>query len=245
MVDSPSRRHPPDFAKNVLQTPARTREQVAWQLLYAVRELFPERLAELRAVGERAADEYIDELDENDRTNREVADRFRRGVHDWTSKNGMSCDAVNNAAAAYAVGDAPSVHRYIDADIRDPDFVDRTPSITARPYNETRQEFLTRATEYFERVVELYARKHGVKRGPVKREGTDHFRYLAAHLVGGHSFADIAREPDRFQLDAVVDQKTVAGEARKVARLIGLDLRLVPGPRPGRPIARARHRVRR
>lgn len=244
MADSPSKPHLPIIAKNVLQTPERTREQAAWALLYAVRELFPDRIAELRAVGNQAADEYIDELDENDKANQEAAGRFRRGVQDWTSKNGMSCDAVNRAAAGYAVGDTPSAGRYVDADINDPDFIDRTPSITARPYNETRQEFLTRAAEYFEHVVQHYAAKHGVKRGPVKREGEDHFRYLAAHLVGQCSWAEIARQHARFNVDAT-SAKTVAGEARKTARLIGLPLRAKPGPRPGSRLRRAVHRARR
>jgi hypothetical protein len=82
------KRHLPDFAKNILQDPERTRQQAAWELLYAVYDLFPERYAELRS--------FEDELDSS--------------LDEHIDENGT--------------------------------FVDETPSITAYPHTETRQEFL-------------------------------------------------------------------------------------------------------
>jgi hypothetical protein len=239
-----SKRHLPDIAKNVLQDPARTQEQAAWELLYAVGDLFPDRIKELRALGERLVSDYYDELGDTHPDNRQAEDHFTSAVRDWTAKNRISCVRVDEAAVKYAVGNSPSAGLYIDVDPDDPGFIDRTPSITARPYNETRQEFLKRAAEYYDQLARRYA-EQGATRGPVKRQGSDHFRYLAAHLVGAYSFAQIAREHARFQLDAVVTEKTVAGEARKTARLIGLALRNIPGPRPGSRPRRALQRVRR
>jgi hypothetical protein len=242
MAESKTKRHLPDIAKNVLQDPDRTREQAAWELLYAVQDLFPERIQGLRDLGERLASDYNGEADESDDHNKQVEDQFTRAVRDWAATNRISCAAVDDAAAKY-VGGTPSVDVFVDADVDDPDFIDRTPSITAGPYNETRQEFLKRAGKYYDDLAQRYV-EQGATRGPVKRDGGDHFRYLAAHLVGGFSFADIAGDPARFSV-AAASKKTVAGEARKTARLIGLALRTVPGPRPGSRSRRALQRVRR
>src|SRR5688572_12602053 len=108
MVESKRNRHLSDIAKNVLQDPDRTAEQTAWELLYAIADLFPERLAELRALGARLVSEYENEREEDDEDNRNAEERFRLAVGDWTSRNRIACPAVEEAAEKYAVGDTAS-----------------------------------------------------------------------------------------------------------------------------------------
>jgi hypothetical protein len=100
------------------------------------------------------------------------------------------------------------------------------------PLRETLDEFLDRARQHY-RETKTFYEQHGFTRAPVKRE-VDHFRYLAAHLVGGYSWAQLADGDTPLNLP-VKSEKTIAGEARKAAALIRLSLRPVPGPRPGSP----------
>ena len=242
MAASKTTRDLTDIAKNVLQTRERTREQAAGALMSAIRDLFPDRYEELRALGVQLESE-LDYPPEDfgvdpravQRNNEEAESRFLRGVQDWTSRNGVSCEAMNKAAAECATGDT-SGGLYMDAHFDDKGHLvfHNTPSITAYPYNETRKEFLKRARQHYDRRVRLL-KAPGETFGPVKRTH-DHFRYLAVHLVGKTSYAEIADEPDEFKV-AAASVKTVAGEARKVAQLIGLPG--IRGPRPGSHLRKA------
>jgi hypothetical protein len=60
----------------------------------------------------------------------------------------------------------------------------------ASPVTETLDEFLARARHHY-RETETWLRARGMTDRPIKRE-LDHFRYLAVHLIGGHSWAEIA-----------------------------------------------------
>ena len=205
MAASKTTRYLTDIAKDVLQTPERTREQVAWELMSAIRDLFPDRYKELRALGVQLEDEVDYERDDD---NQEAEVRFLRGVQDWTSRYGVFCEAMNEAAAKCATGDTPDGGLYLDAHFDDKGHLvfRGTPSITAYPYNETRKEFLKRAGQYYDELASRYADQDGVKRGPVKRN-RDHFRYLAAHLVDEKSYADIADKPDEFKVAAASVKK--------------------------------------
>jgi hypothetical protein len=226
------RENRPDIAKNVLQDPARTQEQAAWELLCAIRDLYPERTALLRAIGEQLAEQYDEELAEDDLENLAAEGRFLQSVRDWTDANGITCESVNEAAKLWATKQSPEVGLYGDVDFEDPQGRGRTPSLTAYPFNETREEFVERAGRYYDEIRRTFDAA-GVTSGPIKRN-RDHFRYLAAHLVGRVSFAEISRSHETLGIAAVAE-KTVAGSAREVAQMLGLPLRNIPGPKPGFP----------
>jgi hypothetical protein len=220
----------PDITKNVLQDPARTREQAAWELLHAVDDLFPATTAQLRSLGERYVNEHEGELPDDHPDNLAAELRFLRAVADWTTANAIACESVNDAAEKWAVGESPSAGLYVDAEFDGPEFRILSASISAYPHTETREEFLAKAGRHYDEVSRAF-QAAGAKRGPVKRS-VEHFRYLAVHLVLGVSFADIAATPERFGVPAAT-ATTIAGEVRKVAQLIGLPLRNLPGPKPG------------
>lgn len=225
------KRHPSDISRNVLQDPARTKEQAAWQLLYAICELFPERLKALREIGERFASAYIHELPEEDPENRQALSGFERAVDEWTEWNRIRCPTTIDAAREFACGGSPSAGLYLDAHFdASGQLVIADDGITAYPYNETRYEFLKKAGAYYDRLAERYMRD-GATRGPVKRD-LEHFRYLAAHLVGGYTWAELAYGDTPLQLPRG-EQQSVADGARRVAKLIGILLAGNRGPRKG------------
>lgn len=202
-------------------------EEAAWDFLAVVRDLFPERFAELKAL------ESITDRDERAKRARE-----------WVVQNHISCSAVDEVAALIASGqDEPfesfSISVYAD---KNGQLIERPPPIGASPQDETLDEFVHRAKQYYHEVREWFEQR-GVKKRPTKH-GLDPFRYLAAHLIGGYSLATIARGETRFQLPIKSD-KTIAGEARKAAHLVGISLPNTPGPRRGSKLPRRRRRPRR
>jgi hypothetical protein len=148
-------------------------------------------------------------------------------VTTWTAANRIASPAVDRVAS-YVIGgfgipqDTPPGVRSARAS--------RPLPFQADPFRETVDEFLTRARRHYSDVRKAFERQ-GFRLRPVKRE-RDHFRFLAAHLVGGFSWEQIARGETSLGL-AVKSSKTVAGEARKAAALAGIALTTKPGPRSG------------
>jgi hypothetical protein len=204
-----------------------TADNAAWDLLTAVRELFPEEFARL---------EDLRVLPEADRD---------RHVREWTRHHGISCRSVDRMADWFVHGEnAPpeTVTGFILAD--NGELVDAPSMPAASPFDETLKEFLARARKHYQEVRDWY-QERGYKGQPVKRE-LDHFRYLAAYLVGGHAWAEMARGGiDRLKDVQIRSANTIAGEARKAAGLIGLSLSGKPGPRVGTKRPRSRLRPRR
>jgi hypothetical protein len=232
----------------LLRTSAKRAQDAAWQFLDAVRELFPRKIEELTTLGESCVDNAVEalgsDLDEDDpllcdgQPFGPLADVLRRCVHEWTLKCGISCSAVDEVATRIVLGHTgpePALTKLLDA-IGKP--LPEPSPIQASPLNETLDTFLQRAREHYKEVADFYI-KRGLKKGPIKRK-SDHFLWLAAYLVGGYSWAEIARLGLRGK-----SEKTVAGEARKVASLIGIRLGNRPGPRPGSHPRPAAHRARR
>lgn len=239
------KQHRPAIFRNVVQSPSRTVEQAAWELLWAIDGLFPSKTRELRAIAQRLWSEAADEAEEHDPRNVAASERFVRSIRKWTLANKISSLAVDLAVEKWATdADQTCSGLYLlDEFDENGNLVRRGPTLSAYPFNETREEFLEKAGKYYDEVVRL-GEQRGAKAGAVKRD-VDHFRWLAAHLVGGYSYADIA-DPERNRLGlSAQSEKTVAGECRKLATLIGISLPMSPGPRPGLSIKRTRHRAKR
>jgi hypothetical protein len=207
-------------------------EIAAWDFLDAVRELFPDRFADLETqwLGLEGPDSAALNLDDLDET-----------AAAWALENRISCDAVNAVLRQIVRGldGEGTVVRYFDKHLEEIKF----PSITAAPTQETLDEFLSRARKQYKQIRNSFL-KGGYRARPTKREA-DHFRYLAANLVGGYSWAQMARRETPFTFSASRAAKTIAGEARKAALLIGIALPTSPGPRPGSRLPRRRRRSRR
>jgi hypothetical protein len=235
---------PANISRHTLQHQHRTREQASFQLLDAIEQLYPDRTKALRRIGEQLIAAVSDEHPEDDDDNRLAVKEFESAVESWTTENQIRCDAVVAAARKYAVNEGPAVGITINAEFNERgDLVRHDRGIVAYPFNETRDEFVRRAAEYYDELAQRFIGQ-GATRGTVKREASDHFRYLAAHYVGGHSFAEISDDASRFNV-ASRSPKTVAEESRKVAALIGLSLRNTPGPRPGSRLRKPAHRAKR
>jgi len=93
--------------------------------------------------------------------------------------------------------------------------------IRANPVSDTLDEFLKRARKHYEEAVK-HLTVAGYLRGPIKR-GRASDEYLALRLVGGNPFDAIAKGKTNPRLD-VRSQKTVEGEARKLAKQLGITL---------------------
>lgn len=214
-------------AKRVLNASIDAHQSAAASdLLTAVGELFPERFDELLAFGRDPA------YHELDTPFGKLYDDLYDSVTLWTRENQISCSAVDEVATCIAAGlaplrdSAPMFERNKKGDL----VRIGPPPIHAEPFRETLDEFLDRARRHYKEVREAFKHRSYTER-PVKRE-LDHFRYLAAHLIGGHSWEAIARGRTPFHFPTK-SAKTVAGEARKAARLVGISLPNKPGPRLG------------
>src|SRR6266542_4258564 len=148
--------HRPHFIKNVVQAASRTSEQAAWELLNAINELFPEKINELCALGDRLRAEVNDEAEPNDRGNVAADARFLRGVRDWTAANNIASASVDDAAEKWATGNEPE-HRFylVDEFDQSGNLIKKAPTLTAYPYNETRDEFLEKAGKYYDQMVQV------------------------------------------------------------------------------------------
>ena len=207
-------------------------ECAAWEFLTAVRNLFPELFRELESIPFEEFQEDEDNPSLGDIVFTRVDHELYLRVEEWTRAKGLSCPAVDEVAAQMRAGrtEPDSLVKVIKFRDASGKWVDGPPPIWAMPYAETLDEFLDQAREHYQKKVEFYLR-HGFKVGPVKRE-LAHFRWLARRIVGGHSWAQIARE-DNPHLVVPLSPKSVAGEARKTALLIGLPFPTKRGPRRG------------
>lgn len=216
---------------HLVSSPSQNQQDAAWEFLTAVRELFPPKYEELEALG---SDQYFEDLEEpwDQRWN-----ELGAIVGQWTATNRIACPAINHIAMRIAAGQQLPDHAYfLDITDEDGNPIRQPAAIRARP-NETRDKFLERAKAHFSEMRQFYL-EHGLKEAPLKRE-REHFRFLAAHLIGGHSFADITQGRTPFKFPSV-QYTTVTSGARDAARLIGISLPTKPGPRPGSRTPRRR-----
>lgn len=228
---------------NVLQR----RERAAWSILDAVRELFPQKFAALE-----------DLRSMYDTFEREEEEELYDQVWLWTEQNRISCDAVNKAALEVAEGrnGPPPTMLVLTTDkIRlgraNPGSVEISDSLKTReglsaieadPLHETLDEFLIRAKEHYHRKRE-FLKRHGFER--IRKRESDHFRYLVVHRIGGYTWDEIKEckalgedgKPFTFPSKSL---KTIAGEAGKLAKLLGL----APGRRGRRLGSRDKTRRR-
>jgi hypothetical protein len=224
------------LTKHVLQAEWRTGKQAAWELLLAVKELFPERIDQLvLQIRELTRGQNLPVLRDRfewrfeDQAEDATIATIERCVNEWTATNHISSPEVEMAAARLALGfSKPDIARVIGTTDDEGNEID-PPALTAYPFDETKEEFLKRAAKYFDEVVQFY--RSEPKRRPIKRDVV-HFKDLVAYLVGGYSWAEIAHGKTPFGLPRR-SEKTVAGEARKTAALLGLALPTRRGPRPG------------
>jgi hypothetical protein len=212
------------LAEPLVSTSLQLEENAAWELLDAVRELFPEKFAELDAIGYEAYDKGV-------YSPVELPDDLKERVWNWTEENGIACDAVDDVALRFAGGMDWPRRSLTKVRTASGEPVDTTPSIHANPFDETLDEFVARAKRHYNEATALF-RNQGYKKGPFKHQESDHFRYLAAQRVGGYSLARIADGQTPLNLP-VKDQRTIAEGVRETAHLIGL-----PIGKPGRPRSR-------
>ena len=185
-------RQPTDIARNVVQDPDPHEKQAASRnCCTTIGELYLGRLEALSEIGTRLASEYNPELSDPDEPsedapeNQQAVSRFERAVDEWAAQNQVRCAAVIDAAEEFARVAAPQACACPQISIAtgEAELILRDSGITAFPHNETRDEFLKKAGQYYDALVRRWVGR-GAKRGPIKREH-DHFMYLAAHLVGG------------------------------------------------------------
>jgi hypothetical protein len=221
--------------------------------LDAVRELFPEKFAEVEVIRGDLRDAFRrgEVSDPRLSTPDTLPEPVQKRIHLWAKTNGISCDAVEKMAALIVAGDTrpPTVTVELSDAKGNPFFEIKDTKgdrrnvllIRADPFCETLEQFIVRARAHYKQACGFY-QKLGYKIGPGKRE-RDHFRYLAAHLVGGYSWAQLA--PGNTPLNLPVGaERSIAEGARETARLIGLPMRTTPGPRPGTRLRPTRHRAR-
>jgi hypothetical protein len=241
------------LASGAVSEPVLTQWWAAWELLHAVRELFSKRFAELEALRDNLRDEFQrgHVSDPASYTPNTLPNPFKEFIHAWANRNGMSCDAVEKMAALIVLGDTASprvtselgdgngnpLFSVWDAKGNRRDFL----LIRADPFSETLDEFIDRAKAHYKEMCALF-QAMGYQKAPSKRERC-HFRYLAAHRVGGFSFAQISAGETGLDLPRR-SASAVAEGANEAARLVGLPLRSKPGPRPGSRLP-ATHRVQR
>jgi hypothetical protein len=221
---------PGRLSRNVLSASSlNVEEDAAWDLMEAVRELFPQVYAELEGIVFVPNDS--DEPDED-------PEKIVQDAREWTKRHRLACPAVDDVATQIARGQEPvSPYAgvwYFDEKGQRLDL----PAISANPSIQTLEEFLKQAKHHYREMRRLFL-KRGYKKRVIKREA-EHFRYLAAHLVGRYSWADMARNQTPFAF-SLKSEKTIAGEARKAARLVGISLPTKRGPRLGSR-RRPRHR---
>ena len=215
-----------------------TQEDAALDFLDAIEELFPDRFAEIGRLYQAFETPYDDE--ENGEADDDIT-QLQEPAAEWARRHHIFCDAVADVAwqiAAGFLGSSPALTRHFDKDGR----MIELPAITALPNEETVEEFVARAKEHYGDMRKWFLQR-GYKQRPVKRE-REHFKYLAAHLVGEFSWAQIAAGKTGLPL-SIRTASTVAEEARKAALLIGLPMPPKPGPRLGSRMPRNRRRPRR
>lgn len=196
-------------------------------LLYAVKDLFPHAISELNVLVKRLESEFVYELPDDDPINVKAQTELSNGVAEWTRRHRISSPAVDEAAERYATRQGQGVSAGV--------LLIDWPSIEVRPYYETRAGFKRRAGEFFDSVVRDFMARYGDKFGPVKYADSEHFRCLAAYLVGDYGWADIAG--GKTGLDVRVgDQRAIAAGAKQVAKTLMIQM----SRRRGRPKGRVR-----
>src|SRR5258708_5984191 len=122
------------FAKNVLQLADRTTEQAAWEVLYALGELLPKKLEELRSISRQLTPGPEEDIDSRNLT---------RQIQLWAWKKKFPSRAVEEAGCKSEwETNGPAIGLVAGRMSNRGDFVFDEPSITAYPFNETRTAFL-------------------------------------------------------------------------------------------------------
>src|SRR5688572_16183499 len=138
------------LAKRVLRSRSRTQEQLAWELLVAVRELYPEKIEELLEIGS-ALD--VENLRQNFdfrffKSLKPAFEPLDKHVTDWVRANGIECAAMTDAARRFVLGETGPREVTIALELGPHGEPVEPPSITAKPHEETKTEFLRRASSY-------------------------------------------------------------------------------------------------
>jgi hypothetical protein len=215
----------------VLQKPNRTQELAAWELLDAVERLYKPAIEELTDIERHV------ELPHHDWTEDEDADtidgRVWAFIEAWAIKHHIHCQPVIVAARHRAFGNRSPERRILSARKNHAGDLKLPPTLSVDPYEESPQEFLVRAKRYYRQVERFVGER--APAGAAFREATA-FLWLVANRVGGKSWADIANGRTDFPLDLlpIRAESTVSGEARKLARLLGIEMPSERGPRPGK-----------
>jgi hypothetical protein len=231
MTSEKSTQHLPYFARNVLQELSRTKQEAAWELLAAIKELFPDRFQELRGIGDRLVDESDPDVEEDHPINVEAANRFFTAVAKWTKECRITSKIVNDVAADVALRKSiePVFFRgYFDQHgkhVEPPSLED------VDPHDEGREQFIERATRHYDALVEFYRDGTRDRLGVVKRD-LQHFRYLAARLVGDYSWAELANQETPLGLPKATESSISEG-ARQAAALVDIDWTTKRGQRKG------------
>jgi hypothetical protein len=237
----------PGLTKPVLRS-GREPELAAWELFAAIRQLCPDRYAELQEIGSDLADvlkaaEYDNE-DDFGYVHPMTIPAFERRVLDWTQKNNISCRAVDAVAAMIASG------RYGGPEVGVTDRVvsvdkqgnraeynrEDLPSIHLKPFDESHEEFMRRAGKFSQAVRAALERAGFPPRQ--RKVQTDYFRYLVAHRILGVSLEVIADPTAPLDLRQHLPLLTVKGldaAIRRATRLIGLTPRKAGRPRKQAP----------
>lgn len=211
------------ITKERLTDARRTADQAAWELLYALERLFPEKAAALRDIAEDV-DVVVADQDKH-------TAQVRRRLDGWLRANNIFCRAVRDAAWRWGRGYSSPEMFFVEPELDEAGMF-RAEPLVANPFRETRAQFMRRAGRHYSERVQQ-GKRRGFKAGASKHE-VDHFRWLVKRLVGGKSWAVIAEEEAVEQKHGGnLDVKSIASEARKTALMIGLRFSSQRGPRKG------------
>lgn len=228
------------LARTLVFAPVGIRFWAAWDLLDAVRELFPEKFAELEVMRDDLHDEFRrgEVLDPRSYTPDTLPEPLQERIHLWAKSNRISCDAVEKMAALIVAGDTrpPMINLELNDNNGNPVFTIQDAKgnhqnvllIRADPLAETLDEFVVRAKAHYNQVCAFY-QKLGFKRGPLKRE-RDHYLYLAANRVGRYTWAQLEDGKTPLNLPTRAPG-SIANEVHKTAKFIGLPLKRGRPPR--------------
>jgi hypothetical protein len=213
----------------------------ASEMLEAVGRLFPEALRELESIGRTLIPPVDESPTFNDQPESDAAEgpwepewvpAVAAAVSDWAKRHHLTSQTMERAAYRWAVG-------AVDGDTVDrgrlgPDGEELLPpTIMADPFNETSEAFARRAAAHYQEV-DAFWREGGASRGSRNHIA---YHYLAAHLVGHHTWAEIAHGHTEFDPEILprTSEQNVSEQARKIAAILGISLSTKRGPRKGAP----------
>lgn len=243
----PKRPEESPLFKAVSRPETRTKEMASWELLWAVSDLFPRKIQRLLALRRREFGPPPEQTRPEDRARYEAAEieGAERFVSVWLRRNRIFSPLMLRVALEFVAEEVPSFDSppmRLSKDGR----VEFPSGICANPRREPLSAFLKRAEEHYRAVERFTGSKLEERRAKFKSR--DPFRYLAAHLVGGFTIAEIAHQDTPFDTSLIpaAQQQTISQQIHAVAELVGIALSKKRGRRKGAPhhdrLARLRQR---